>query len=427
MLDQRLQKLADSIKEKLGLDHYFLKRSSIRRKIDTYRRTKYIYCMEWFPLHIPEDPEGEDFNPEGTASIEVDIHSEKMESIIFVGKTSFANFKLEPSTESVVNWVESETGINRDQYRLVKETENNWQFKASVDNIPVFPSAQIDVNLNQDGQLLLFSVFGEFPPMESIIKEEFILSQENIHDKAYNQLKLIEFPDFKNARIQQVYGMEEIFVVNNDQSTISYDIGVPQGLRTQIEQILTWETSLDGEINRQPVFEDRQVSAEIAFANEPSPDAKPITEEEKNKCVTSVESLMRIEYADESGKWVLDHLYRDMEMIHAIVKPVKKNSNIFNKKIVVMIDRLTFEVLNYMDTRRFLDMICKFERDGDRNMEKTAAFEKLRSFFELKPYYVYDYHKEKYILCGKLDCDYYVDAVTGETGLLDDLHKEKRT
>jgi len=34
---------------------------------------------------------------------------------------------------------------------------------------------------------------------------------------------------------------------------------------------------------------------------------------------------------------------------------------------------------------------------------------------------VYDFDQMKYILCGKLDCQYGLDAVTGEMIVLDDL------
>ncbi|MFC4402192.1 hypothetical protein [Gracilibacillus xinjiangensis] len=423
-MDQRLKDLEDWIKEKLGLDQYYLKRSSISRKLNTYQQTKYIYCMEWFPVNIAEHVEDEDLNPEGTASVEVDIHTKKIESLIFVGKTSFANIRFEPHTENIIDWVEKETGINHDQYRLSKQDDNNWQLKASINNISVFPSGQIDVNLNEEGQLLLFSVFGDFPKRDSVKQEVFNLSKENIQDIAYNQLHLIEFPDFQKEKIQQVYGMEEIFIVNKNRATLSYDIGVPEGLQSRMDHLLRWDSGLDGVINRQPVFVDRQVSAEVAYANEPSPDAKPITEEEKGKCIDVVETFMRIEYADDSGQWLLDHLYRDMEMIQAVLRPVKEDKKILRKKLVIMICRETYEVLNYIDTTGFsaFDMIGKFDPKGVREIEKSEAFERIKAYFEVKPYYVYDYEEKEYLLCGMLDCDYYVHAETGEVGLLDDLH-----
>lgn len=52
-MDKRLQDLVDWTKEKLKLDSYFLKTSSIQRKVNTYQETVYTLCMEWFPLHKP--------------------------------------------------------------------------------------------------------------------------------------------------------------------------------------------------------------------------------------------------------------------------------------------------------------------------------------------------------------------------------------
>ncbi|MGG0718185.1 hypothetical protein ABE096_11435 [Robertmurraya massiliosenegalensis] len=54
-------------------------------------------------------------------------------------------------------------------------------------------------------------------------------------------------------------------------------------------------------------------------------------------------------------------------------------------------------------------------------MTKEEAFEKLKDRFELKLYYVYDFEQNKYLLCGKLDCQYGVHAGSGELVLLDDL------
>ena len=41
--------------------------------------------------------------------------------------------------------------------------------------------------------------------------------------------------------------------------------------------------------------------------------------------------------------------------------------------------------------------------------------------FELKPYYVYDFEHKQYVLCGKIDCQYGVNAGNGEVISLDDL------
>lgn len=62
-----------------------------------------------------------------------------------------------------------------------------------------------------------------------------------------------------------------------------------------------------------------------------------------------------------------------------------------------------------------------FQRPDKVTISKEEAFEKLRDLFELKPYYVYDFKQKQYVLCGKLDCKYGVNAANGEVIALDDL------
>lgn len=55
-------------------------------------------------------------------------------------------------------------------------------------------------------------------------------------------------------------------------------------------------------------------------------------------------------------------------------------------------------------------------------MSHDEAYDKLRGWFELTPVYVYNPGQKKYVLCGKLDCDFAVKATSGvvvELGSLD--------
>ena len=52
---------------------------------------------------------------------------------------------------------------------------------------------------------------------------------------------------------------------------------------------------------------------------------------------------------------------------------------------------------------------------------ENQAFDKLKDHLELTPIYVYDKRLAQYILCGKLDCAFAVNARNGELVKLDDL------
>ena len=45
---------------------------------------------------------------------------------------------------------------------------------------------------------------------------------------------------------------------------------------------------------------------------------------------------------------------------------------------------------------------------------KDEAFQYIRPYIELTPVYVYNAERKEYILCGKLDSQYGVNAVHGE-------------
>lgn len=422
-MDKRLQDLVDWTKEKLKLDSYFLKTSSIQRKVNTYQETVYTLCMEWFPLLKP-DYEDEDLNPEGTAVVEIDLHSKQIQSIIFVGEKTFADLRVEaPDTNAIVEWIEQETNISSNLFHLAKEEANRWLFVSSIDGIAISPSGQIEVKLDQEGRLLLFAVHGEFPSEHLVEVESFTLTQESVIELAYKQIDIIKFPVMEEEKWKQAYAMEEVFVTNKEQQTLNFDIGIPEALRTKIKHLLTWKSGLDNDIVRKKIDVNREISADTAYANEPSPDMLSITKEEQEKCFETVKNFMRKVYPNDSGKWVLDHLYRDMEMVHAVLKLNEQNKLIFNEKLVVMLDPKTFEVLNYIDTSSFLEMFQNFESEDKVMVGKEEAFGNLEQHLLIKPYYVYDYAKQKYVLCGKLDCHYCVDAESGEVILLDAFTK----
>ena len=54
-------------------------------------------------------------------------------------------------------------------------------------------------------------------------------------------------------------------------------------------------------------------------------------------------------------------------------------------------------------------------------ISKEEALEKLKGYFELTPVFVYNEKQKQYVLCGKLDCHYGVNAATGEVMALDEI------
>jgi hypothetical protein len=422
-MDSRIKQLIDSTKLKFRLDNYYLARHSLYRNVNIYNETIYLLSMEWFPNHISK-LENNDSNPEGTAVIDIELNSHKIEKVIFVGGKSFANGLRFNNfdREEVIKWIEQEARITYgEQFEFDKEVEGGLYFKECIDGIAASPYGFIEIRFDQEGRLTLFTIHGQFPAKEMIKGEVFSLSLENVTTIVKEQLKLIELPSREHQRFFPVYGIEEIYITNDQASTISFEFIVNVRSYLKVNESIYWDTPLDKPFDGIKINWTEDVTAAQAFSNEPSPDSLPITEQEQEKCIVAVKDFLRQKYRDDSGKWKLKTLHRDKGYIHAILSATHQNNHIFQRKIKIMMDAKRLKVLNYIDNKLMLATFDEFEEAEKVSILKEEAYEKVQHLLELKPYYVYDFEQKQYILCGKLDCQYGVDAINGEVVRLEDL------
>jgi len=94
---------------------------------------------------------------------------------------------------------------------------------------------------------------------------------------------------------------------------------------------------------------------------------------------------------------------------------------VFQRKLMLIIDAKNLQVINYMDNKSMLEIFDEFQAYEKITIKKEEAFEKMKDLFELKSIYVYDFAKKHYVLCGKIDSKYGVNALTGKVIALDDL------
>ncbi|WP_394234230.1 hypothetical protein [Niallia oryzisoli] len=422
-MDSRIQELIDMTRIKFGLHNYYLQRHSFRRDVNFFNETVYRFGMEWFPNQVTEQ-EADDSNPEGTASIEINVQSRKFESAIFVmGKTyaeegiMFAN----RNTEDIIKWVEDETGLKYgEQFQIHKEEEGEVHFKECINGVAVSPSGSIEVNFDQEGKLTFFAVHGQFPSKEIVKEETYLLSFEKLEHLTKEQLKLLEYPSFEQKKLFPVYAVEEVYVTN-DQMTKTFEIFVDVRSYLQIDKAIYWDKPINGLFDRKELNWIEDVSAEQAFSCETSPDSFPISKMEQEKCVIAVSDFLRQEYLKDNGNWILKTIHRDKGYIHAVLRGNKQDNRVFQRKLMIMIDAKSLQVVNYMDNKPMLEVFDQFQAPEKVTVNKEEAFEKMKELFELKPYYVYDFEQKQYVLCGKLDCDYGVNASSGDVIALDDL------
>jgi hypothetical protein len=244
---------------------------------------------------------------------------------------------------------------------------------------------------------------------------------EDVEHLAKEQLKLIEFPSYEQKKLVNVYAVEEIYVTNDGTSTIPFEILADVRSYLKINKTLLWDEPINKPFDRKVISWDEDITADQAFSEETSPVSFPITMEEEEKCVMAVEELLRQEYPNDTGKWMLKTLHRDKGYIHAIVRANHQDNRVFQRKLMIMIDTKSLQAVNYMDNEPMLETYDQFQEPDKVKITKEEAFEKIKELFELKPYYVYDFEQRKYVLWGKLDCQYGVNAGSGKVISLDEL------
>lgn len=415
-MDTRVQELVEYTINKFGLNQYYLQNYYFNRTVNSFNETVYTLAMEFFPNHAEKDDD--DLNPDGTVCIEINIENRKFTSVIFVmGKSYTENgFVFNGEMEEIIEWVENETGLTYGKhFQIHKEEKGEVYFKACINSISVSPSGWINIKFNEEGKLTLFSVFGEFPSIE--VAEEFSLNLDKIDHLKNKQIKLINFPSYEEKKLYSIYAVEEIYITNDGTRTIPFEIFKDE----KVDQTIYWEEPLNTSFERKYINWMGEISAEQAFACEPSPDIFPITELEQEKCISAVRDFLRQEYPNDSGKWVLKSLSREKGYIHATLKANSQDNYVFQRKMKVWIDPEHFKVDNYMDNDVMLETFNEFQPSDKGTITKEDAYEMLEEYFELIPTFVYDEKQQQYVLCGKLDCRYGVNAASGEVVSLDEI------
>lgn len=421
-MDVKIKELIVFTKIRFGLANYYLERHHINRNVNIFNDTIYTLSMEWFPndVSVLED----DLNPDGTAVIEIDVNCPRIQSVIFVGGKSFASgvtFSYFDKYD-IIRWIEQETGlIYAQQFQLEKEESGVFYFKACFDGIMVYPPGLIEVKLGTGGKLIFFAVHGTFPSKEIIAEETYTLSFAKVEQLAKEQLKLIEIPSIEQERSTPTYAMEEIFITNEQMKTMSFEGLANAKPPLQIDKTIYWDTPINKPFEREEIQLIEGITAEEAFSGEPSPETFPITEAEQEECIIAVKDLLQREYANDAGKWMLKTLNRDNWYIHATLRVNESDERILRRKLTIIIDAKSLQSVNYVDNKPMLEIYDSFQTPEKAMVAKKAAYEKLRDFVGLEPYYVYNFEQKQYVLCGALNCHYGVNASSGEVVALDEF------
>ncbi|EPY05677.1 hypothetical protein PAALTS15_19153 [Paenibacillus alvei TS-15] len=413
-----IQEIIHATQHKFGLEDYRLHTQELYREVNLFNETTYYLSMEWYPPYVKESVD-EDSNPEGTAVISYDLTTGQYTSVIFVQGKSYANSPSYPNIglEEIIAWIERDTElVYGKQFQLSRHQNGQYVFHECVSGTPVSPGGHIEIHFDEAGKLVQYSNYGFYASKSLIQKEAFTLSLEQVEPLAMQQLKLLEYPVYEEQRLLPLYGIEEVYVTNDGASVIPFEFIIHSGSRLIIDKVIEWE-----QVNTQPLekvdIEWREtVTAEQVVSSEPHPDSFSITGAEQEKAVAAVVEGMSQLYPNDSGQWVLKTLHRHRGYIEAILREQTPSKRVFQRKLVLFIDAQRFVTVNAMDNLPFIEMFDDFQAADEVVISQDEAYVKLKKkgFIELTPVYVYHPEQKKYILCGKLDCAYAVNAANGE-------------
>lgn len=415
-MDERIQAIADRARIEFGLENYHLARHVIFQK----RNGKdYELNMEWFPNDYDGAHE-EDINPDGTASIDYNIQQGRFQSVVFTMGTTYSTahpFK-EKTIEEAAAWLERQTGLTYEQDFFVEQaSENGFQFVSRVDGVRLSPSLQLNVEFDDDGKLLTYSTFGEIPDVTLVEKQKFKLTLEEIEPIVKAHLTRINIPSEAKEKFIPVYAIDEVYVTADGKRCIPFLLDERM---TQVDHLMEWDEPLDGKIEKQFINFSEEVSVDEAF-HTVKQDNRDLTDAQIGECVKLVHDALRMEYPDDSGKWRLKELRAAYSHIEAFCYADDSGNTLFRPKLVVIINRESMTVINTIDNEAMFDVFDSFTPAPEPRIDHETAFEKMIPYITLDPVYVYDRDLKKYILCGLLDSEQAVDAVTGDILELRDL------
>lgn len=415
-MDKRIQAIVDRARIEFGLEKYRLERHSIYRQRNG---TDYELNMEWFPNDY-DGPLEEDMNPDGTASIDYNLQKGRFQNVIFTMGTTYSTahpFKAK-TIEEAAAWLERQTGLMYEEDFFAEQaSENEFKFVSRVDGVRLAPSLQLNVEFDDDGKLLIYSTYGEVPDIKLVEKQEFNLTLEEIEPIVKAHLTRINIPSEAEEKFIPVYAIDEVYVTADGNRCIPFLLDERM---TQVDHLMEWDEPLDGKIVKQFISFSEEVSVDEAFHTDRQ-DNRDLTDAQIDECVKLVHDALRMEYPDDSGKWRLKELRAANSHIEAFCYADDSENTVLRPKLVAIIDRDSMTVINMIDNEAMFDVFDSFTPAPEPRIDHDTAFEKMIPYITLDPVYVFDADLKKYILCGLLDSEQAVDAITGEIVELRDL------
>lgn len=411
-MNEHIQAIAEELQDKYGLEHYELKRNHIFSETNMDNKTSYILSLEWFPTN-QVDKDDEDFNPDGSVVMDVDLHTNKVRRIIFVNDVSYAIEGIfpTPEVEEVIDWVEGMTDMMFGrQFKLIEESERKFTFHATVDNMEVAPTGNIEVAFNDRNQLTLFSIDGVFPTEDDIEWEPFSLTKEDLLEEMKQHVELVETPIEEEEKWVNIWHLKPFFIRNDKSEIILPEELFNLNTFVDLDVNIKWESSSTYKFTPKDTDFSTEVSYEEAMKKVT---VTPISEEEVEHCLEETKKLVSSLFPKDSGIWTVTGMYPEKDYIITELKGDMFKA--YQRKLKVIISRDHYKAANYWDNQFILDMYSSYKESEDTSITKDDALEKMFKHINVTPVYVKENKSNRYVLCAKVDCDIVIDSVTGGT------------
>ncbi|GKV68697.1 hypothetical protein NCCP2716_11950 [Sporosarcina sp. NCCP-2716] len=417
-MDPRTKAILEQVSSAAGLQRCRLHTYDFFERPSAFGGSDIILSAVWLPEGAAS-PGEEELMPVGAVSVDYSIRFRQLILAVTTGGVSGAVPLTEDTDKAVFfrKWAEMQTGLTfGETLTVTNRTETGFEAVLSYGGFPVSTESQLQVEWDADGRLLTAML--PLRGSDEFESSQFDLSLEAVEPLVRQQLTLIRLPIEEEERFADYYAIDEVHIAQ-DGTVLPY-FTEEQGAQFP-GTLLSWEAPSDERFERQPVEPFRaHVSADEAFSI--AAQAPSVLDETTLRHVT--ESSIRFlsaEAANESGDWELYRVFRQPGIIEAVCRKIGEIPGPLRRKLVLLLEPETFEVLNYMDSNEMAQLFEGFTQPRIATVTQEEAFDEMVSFITMDPVYVYDQGDRRYKLCGLLDSDQCVDAVTGVLKNLNDL------
>lgn len=414
-MDQRIETVLEELKKSLGLQQFVLHTHSFSQEVSAYGGFDILLSADMLP---PETAitESDDMLPDGTVSIRYSLRYQQLLQAVTQGERSFAD-SVASDEDAFLKWTYQHTDLGKgNEIVLTNRTENGIEGVIVHNDIPVQTDGFLQLEWDETGRIILCML----PLLAAYDFEEtpFSMTLEAIEPLVRQHLTVIRLPIEDEARFSDYFAIDEVFI-SQDGMVLPY-FSEEQSAHFP-KTVLQWEDSSNLQFEKTSIQPfRRELNAQEAFAILDQP-VNFLSDDAVHDCIQSATAFLSSELPEESGEWEVYRIMQQPGNVEVICRKLGEIAGPLRRKILIMLNRDTYEVMNFMDSNEMTQLFDGFTQPRVDTVSHEEAFEKMISFITLDPKYVFHQATGIYKLCGLLDSDECVDAVTGELQQLNDL------